>query len=79
MLCFSFFHEFIYMYDECHLGNSTIGDEPKYCMKVTLFWAFCNLGNLLMHNKVFMLYGIGARALLSSCFSVSAFAPFSFP
>lgn len=37
MQCFSFFHEFIYTYDECHLGNIKIGDEPKDCMKVTLF------------------------------------------
>lgn len=34
---FLFFHGFICMYDECHLGSITIGDEPKYCMKVTLF------------------------------------------
>lgn len=68
------------MYDESDLGNITIGNEPKDCMKVTFFEIFfLNLRNLLMHDEVFMLYGISATALLSSCFSVSAFAPFSFP
>lgn len=37
MLYFFFLHLFIYMHDECHGGNITIGDKPNYNMKVTFF------------------------------------------